>query len=107
MNCIFRVKNKIKLGWYNYHRPSDSFSYGFGTTQRTYKAYCDLGLEVLATISCERIHKGWFYEYPEDNTLKISLRENCDVAITEDIVKSLKGYKKYFGHCNIKKVLIE
>lgn len=107
MNCIFRDKNKIKLGWYNYHRNSDSFSYGFGTTQRTYTSYCDLGLEVLAEISFEKIHKGWFYEYPENNTLTVYLRENCDVEITEDLIKSLKGYKKYFGKCNIKKILIK
>jgi len=106
---IFKTKSGPQLGWYNYYRPSDFFVVGSGTTPHTQKHYCDLNFKVLARLSYKIEKRAGIWspaEYPENNTLTIELEEDVKAEDLPDVSK-MKGFKKFFGEKNIKKVEIQ
>ena len=108
-NVIFNKNGKLVLGDYEWFRNSECFVVGYGTTSRREKHYQDLRYKVVAHINYSRKNVGrtFFshYEYPKENTLKVLLNE--PIEITEDQIRKMRGFKKYFGHCNIKNIKIE
>lgn len=104
---IFDKGGKLVLGHYEWFRNSECFIVGYGTTKHTERHYQDLNYEIVADINYPREYIGGFfvYKYPKNNTLNVLLRK--PIAINPDMIKKMKGFKKYFGHCNIETIKIE
>ena len=106
---IFNKNGKLVLGDYEWFRNSECFVVGYGTTAHKEKHYQDLRHEVVARINYSRKYVGgpffFHYEYPIRNTLNILLEK--PIKITAEQIRKMRGFKKYFGHCNIKNIKIE
>lgn len=103
--CIIKKRSRLVFLAYEYYWPSDKFFWEFGTMSRRGWTYGDLPFNIVAEISYEYFEKRFSTEYPEDNTLTIKVLD--DTVITEDMVRNMKGFKKFFGHMNIKDIAIK
>lgn len=108
-HVIFNKNGKLILGDYEWFRNSECFVVGYGTTPHREKQYQDLNHEIVAYLNYSRKYVGgtffFHYEYPQENTLNVLLSK--PIEITPEEIKKMKGFKKYFGHCNIKNIKIE
>jgi hypothetical protein len=100
---ICKDKGKLKLGCYVYSHSSNRFSVVFGTTDKTHYFADELPFEIIADLMFDEKRELWTVSYPKNNTLKIYMKV-VDESITEEVIKKLKGFKKFFGHMNIKNI---
>ena len=94
-------RGKIKLGCYVYRYHSNTFDVQFGTTDRWYRYIDELPFKIIANMSYISEKTLWIEKCPENNILKVS---SNDSSISEEVIRKLKGYKKFFSCRNITQI---